>query len=289
MNEPIDYPQSNLSLLAMSRFLGRHFAEIGICIVIFVAAAVALAFSVQPMYRSEAVVWPADSSNGQGSLGGQLGGLASLAGINLGNAGGKKSDEALEFLRSRAFAAGFIQRHNLLPVLFAKKWDATRSQWREPDDAPTIAEGVAKFTKKVREITEDRRTGIVTVSVIWSDRIAASEWANSMVSEADRALRERAIGEQSRSIEYLKSEAAHTNTVDVGNAISKLMETEMKNAMLARTRDAYAFEILDPATVRDPKDRDSPNKPLMVVLGAGLGFIVGIGVAAYRQRRRERR
>ena len=37
------------------------------------------------------------------------------------------------------------------------------------------------------------------------------------------------------------------------------METELKNAMLARTRDAYAFKILDPAVAPDPKDPDSPE------------------------------
>jgi len=272
----------------MSRFLVRHILVIGICVAIFAATAVVIAFQLKPMYRSEVVIWPADSVSGMGTLGSQLGGLASLAGINI-SGGGKKSDEALEFLRSRAFTAGFIQRHALLPVLFADKWDSLRNQWRKTDDVPTIAQGVAKFSKKVRQVDEDRRTGIVTLSIIWSDRVAAAQWANWLVAEADKALRDRAIAQQSRSIDYLKAEAAQTTTVDVGNAISKLMETELNNAMVARTRDAYAFEVLDPAVVRDPRDRDSPNKPLIVVLGAGLGFAVGVAVAAVRQRRRERR
>ena len=248
------------------------------------AATVALAFALTPKYRAEVVVEPADSSSGLGDLG-QLGGLASLAGINLGGAGGKKSDSALEYLRSRAFTAGFIERHALMPQLFANRWDAARNQWRDPGDAPTIAEGVSKFSKRIRQISEDRRTGIVTVAIIWRDRAAAAQWANLLISEADKALRERAIAEQGRSIEYLKSEAAQTPTVEIGNAISKLMETELKNAMLARTRDAYAFKVIDPAVAPDAKDRDSPNKPLIIVFGAGLGLVVGVIVAAMRQRR----
>jgi uncharacterized protein involved in exopolysaccharide biosynthesis len=291
MSELVDPPQNDLSLLAIVRFLGRHMALISVFVVIFTAGAVGLAFILTPMYRSEVVVSPADTSSGGlgGDLGGQLGGLASLAGINIGGAGGKKSDEALAYLRSRVFAAGFIERHGLMPILFAKKWDSARNQWRDASDPPTIAEGVDRFSKKIREITEDKRTGIVTIAIVWSDRFAAAEWANLLVAEADKALRDRAIAEQNRSLEYLKAEAAQTSSVEIGNAISKLTETELKNAMVARTRDAYAFKVVDPAVPADRKHRDSPNKPLIVVLGAILGFIVGVIVAALRRRRPERR
>lgn len=287
MNELADSSGNDLSLLAMARFLGRHKLTLAICIVIFIAGSIVLAFTLTPMYRSEIVVLPADSSNGTGDLG-QLGGLASLAGINIGG-GGKKSDEALEYLRSRIFTAGFIQRHSLMPILFAKQWDPARNQWRQVADAPTIAEGVSKFSKKVRQIAEDKRTGVVTVSIIWSDRVAAAEWANLLIAESDKALRDRAIAEHGRSLEYLKAEAAQTSTVETGTAISRLMETELKNTMVARTRDAYAFRVLDPAVVADPRDRDSPNKPLIVMMGASLGFAVGVIVAAVRQRRNGRR
>jgi len=289
MSDLLDQPRSDLSLFAMLRFLGRHFVTITIFVVCFVILAIALAFSIKPKYRSEVVVFPASSSGGMGDLGGQLGGLASLAGINLPGAGGKKSDEALEFLRSRGFIAGFIERHGLMPILFAPKWDAARNQWRDPDDIPTIAKGVKRFSKEISQISEDRRTGVVTLAIIWTDRVAAAQWANALIAEADQALRDRAIAEQDRSVEYLKSESAKTSSVEIGAAISKLMETELKNAMLARTRDSYAFKVIDPAVVSDAKDRDSPNKPLITVLGAVFGFLTGAIVAAVRQRRSERR
>jgi uncharacterized protein involved in exopolysaccharide biosynthesis len=282
-------PHNDLSLVAMSRFVARNIKVIALWTSVFTVAGVVLAYSLTPLYRSEVVVSPADSSSGLGQLGGQLGGLASLAGINIGGGGSKKSDEALEYLRSHVFTAQFIERHALMPVLFANKWDAARGQWRSSkEDTPTIAEGVARFAKKVRQVSEDRRTGMVTLTIIWSDRTAAAQWANWMIAEADKDLRERAIAQQSRSIEYLKAEAAQTTSVEVANSISKVMETELKNAMLARTRDAYAFEVIDPAVASDPRDRDSPNRPLIAVLGAALGGVVGVIVAATRQRRRER-
>jgi uncharacterized protein involved in exopolysaccharide biosynthesis len=285
VSTPTEYsPSADLSLLALLRFLGRNKKTVWLTTIAAAICGTVLAFYLAPKYRADVVVAPAEGGAGVGDLGG-LGGLASLAGINLPGGTGKKSQEALEYLKSRAFASGFIQRHSLLPVLFARRWDSSKSQWRDPADAPTIAEGVNKFIKQVTLIVEDKHTGMITVSVMWGDRVAAAAWANEMVAEADGALRERAITEQNRSVEYLRSEAAQTNTVEISNAISKLTETELKNAMVARTRDAYAFKVIDPAVPPDPKDYFSPNRPLIVATTAFFGFIVGVLIAAMRTRR----
>jgi uncharacterized protein involved in exopolysaccharide biosynthesis len=171
-----------------------------------------------------------------------------------------------------------------MPVLFARKWDAARNRWRS-DDPPTIGEGVDRFSKKITQISEDHRTGIVTLAVIWRDRVAAAQWANAMVAEADAALRQRAIAEFTRSIDYLKTEGAQSSVVEVRAAVYKTMETELKDAMLARTRDSYAFRVLDPAVVRDAKDTDSPNKPLIIAMGGSVGLLFGIILGPLRQRR----
>jgi hypothetical protein len=222
-----------------------------------------------------------------GELGASLGGLAALAGVNIGGAG-KRADESLQYLRSREFTREFIQRHSLMPVLFASKWDAARNRWRS-DDPPTIGDGVDRFSKKITQIAEDHRTGIVTLAVIWRDRVAAAQWANALVAEADAALRQKAIAEFTRSIDYLKTEGAQSSVVEVRAAVYKTMESELKDAMLARTRDSYAFRVLDPAVVRDAKDTDSPNKPLIIAMGGTVGLLFGIILGALRQRRSQAR
>jgi len=282
-NEPIDERSREVSLLAMSTFLWRHRARIGLCALAAAIAAGALAFAVRPKYRAEVVFSPVSGSAtfSGGSLG-SLGSLAALAGVGLGGSG-KRSDESLEYLRSRQFTREFIERHQLMPLLYANKWDAQRRAWRA--DPPTIWEGVERFSKKVREITEDHRTGIVTMSIIWRDRVLAAQWANAMIAEADAALRQRAIAEYTRSLDYLKDEARSESLVEMQSAVDRTMESELKDAMVARTRDAYAFKVLDPAVVRDPDDIDTPNRPLIIVVGGIMGLLVGILWAVLRQRR----
>jgi len=282
MNDISETPPQDISLVAMAAFIRRHIRVIGSCVLLGAIAAGAASFLLTPRYRAEVVLSPVSSGSLSSDLGGSLGGLAAIAGISLGGAS-KRSDEALEYLRSRQFTRAFIERHGLMPLLFASKWDAAHNRWR--GEEPTIAEGVDRFTHKVLQITQDHRTGIVTLAIIWRDRAVAAQWANSLVAEADAALRARAIDEFKRSLEFLKQAAGETSLVEVQAAVAKTMETELKDAMLARTRDAYAFKVLDPAVVRDPWDTDSPNRPLIVVLGSGFGLLVGLLLAARRQRR----
>jgi len=124
-----DY-RRDLSFIAFWHFVRRNWTVILLGVGIVTAAAVALAFLLPPKYRAEVVISPADSPSGLGQLSGQLGDLASLAGINLSGGGNRKSEEALEYMRSRIFPAGFITRHGLMPLWFAKNWYVRRAQWR---------------------------------------------------------------------------------------------------------------------------------------------------------------
>ena len=281
----MEAPHPQISLLAIARFLWRHIVIISVCTFACAGIGIALASVRTQYYRSEVVFAPTNGSGGFSELGGvgQIGGLAALAGISLGG-GNKNSEEFLAYLRSQGFTRAFIERHQLLPVLFARKWDARLGRWKT-DNPPTLADGERRFARKVRQISEDRRTGIVTLAILWSDRQLAAKWANQLIAEADEALRQRAIAEYHRSIDYLTSEATQTIAVETRAAIYRTMETELRDAMLARTRDAYAFKVLDPALVPDAKDIDSPSKALYGLLGAVFGLLLGVIIAASRQRR----
>jgi LPS O-antigen subunit length determinant protein (WzzB/FepE family) len=268
-----------ISLLAIWRFLWLNVYLIGFCFLACAAAATAVSYLVTPRYRADVSFAPITDAPNFGQIAGELGSLAAIAGINVG--GSRKSEEALEYLRSRGFTAAFIQSHSLLPILYASKWDAQRGQWRA--EPPTLAMAVKRFSEKVRQISEDRRTGIVTLSIIWSDRVVAAQWANALVIEADDALRKRGIAELGRSIQYLQEEAAQSSNIEIRSAVYKVMESELKDQMLARTRDSYAFAVLDPAVPPDLTDKDSPIRILYVTFGGVFGLLLGSAWALGRR------
>ncbi len=78
----------------------------------------ALSYTIEKEYRASVLMLPAErnSDNAMSSLAGRFGGLASLAGINLGSTGNLKN-EGLAILRSRTFIEGFVADGDLLPVI----------------------------------------------------------------------------------------------------------------------------------------------------------------------------
>ncbi|MCV5887362.1 Wzz/FepE/Etk N-terminal domain-containing protein, partial [Escherichia coli] len=72
---------------------------------IFAIGSVLYALSLPNIYKADALLAPAESSNGGGlsKMAGQLGGLATLAGVNLGNADSSQADLAVQVMKSRKF------------------------------------------------------------------------------------------------------------------------------------------------------------------------------------------
>jgi uncharacterized protein involved in exopolysaccharide biosynthesis len=209
---------------------------------------------------------------------GPLSGLAALAGINLGET---SKAEPLAVLRSRDFARRFIEKQNLLTTLFANKWDAAAGKWKTSvDDTPDLRDAVEYFEKHVRTVGEDRKTGLVVLTVDWKDPKAAASWANAMAQQINSQTRQRAIADAQKSIAYLRAELDATTQVSLQQSISKLLESQLQNMMVARGNEEYAFRVVDRAYV--PKKRYKPQRVLLI-LGASIvgAFLAGAYLALF--------
>jgi len=215
---------------------------------------------------------------GLGAALGNLGGLASLAGISLPSGGG--AEEALAVLKSREFLWAFVKDEKLMPVLFAEQWDADKKAWKEsdPDKQPSLWDAWRKLTKGgVLNVSTDKKTNLTTVAIEWTDPELAARWANALVARLNDYLRQRAIEESQANLAYLRRELARTQVEDVRKALFELISQEQKRAMLANTRVQYAFKVLDPASPPDRKVK--PKRALIVILSALVaGFLAVIWV-----------
>jgi len=259
-----------------------------LCIFVFGMVGAASALLVRPVYRAEAVLIPANIDEGGGagaSLAGRLGGLAALGGIDLGVAS-DRSVEALALLGSRTLAEDFIREKQLMPVLFAKKWDQETSKWNVGalDDVPTMWDAYEIFDKEVRHIQQDTKTGIVKLSIDWFDPAQAAEWAADIVKLVNAKMRNRSIHEAETSLVYLRRGLDETTVVAVKQALFRLVELESKKKMLASVNDEFAFRVIDPPVASDPSRPLKPNKLLYIALGGFVGIVFGIGTAVLRFR-----
>lgn len=279
MEEPV-------SLLDVAGLVWRHRLIVAAAAILTAGATFSATFLMTPKYRAEVVVVPVSADvagGGMASLVRGLGGLASLAGLGMN--GGSNRDETLEYLRSRSFTTDFIRDNDLLPVLFHEHWDAAANRWTVPkDEIPTLGDAYELFSEKVRAITDDRKTGIVRISIRWSNPELAASWANALVARANARLRERAIREAQRSIEFLRREEQATTFVAVREAIAKLTEEQVKSIMLANVREEFALKTIDSATAPESDEIVWPRRALMSAVGLIVGFCIGLLLAFIRER-----
>jgi uncharacterized protein involved in exopolysaccharide biosynthesis len=236
-----------------------------------------IAFMMTPIYRASTVLVPvrAESTDG-GGLGAavrSLSGAASLVGLSLGG-GSSDLEESLAVLRSREFLDAFIRDENLMPVLFNKEWDEAGKAWKEPAKAPTPAQAHRYFTRQILSIAQDKKTGLITISIDFPDRERAAYWANELVRRINHEMRTRARQEAASSLGYLETELGKTSLVSVREAINNLIEAQIRKSMLANVSQEYVFRVVEAATPPDANDKLRPNRKLMLVAGGMAGALL---------------
>jgi uncharacterized protein involved in exopolysaccharide biosynthesis len=261
--------------------------------VLFSIVGVYFAVTLPNIYRAEALIAPVEQESSLGGIQGQLGGLASLAGISLGGGSSNNTKLALEILKSRHFASSFIQKHDALPDLVASKsWDSeqnsivydseifdkTKYKWirhiesnRSP--VPTIQEAF-KFYRKSIFIGENDETGMITLSVEHISPYVAKQWVDWLIEDINYTMKLRDVEEAEKSTEFLTMQLEQTQIADIRDVLYRLVEEQAKTIMFANVRDEYVFKTIDPALV--PEEKAKPKRALIVVLGSILGSILGL-------------
>lgn len=240
-------------------------------------------------YRAEVVVAASETDPSAVGSASQLAQLAGIAGIGLVANGSGYRQEAVATLRSRETAREFIQSKNIATIL-------------DPDDGPNRAGGEAEeaeavdqwinrvtdfFQRRVLDVREDRRTGMVVVSILWTDPKVAAEWANSFVQLTDDKLRARRKHDTDGNLKLLDEVIARTIAVDLKQTLYRMYQLELEKQMQAQVRGSLFFRIIDPAVPPDRKNYMTPNLKLLIGGGILLGCFAGIGLAVLRPARRQ--
>ena len=268
---------------------------------LFAVASVLYALSLPNIYKSEALLAPAEESSGGGLAGmaGRLGGLASLAGVNLGGGGSDKTTIAIEVLKSRGFISKFVQQHDLLvPLMAAVGWDRGRSmlivdgdvydevnkKWiRDPKPPrgvePSSQEAYEQFIK-IMIVSKDDETGLVNLSVEHYSPDIAKAWVGMLILDINEEIKRRDVTEAKESIKYLSDQLGKISVADMKAVFYELIEEQTKTMMFAEVREEYVFKTIDAAMA--PELKSKPNRGGLCVLGVFLGGFVGLIFVLFR-------
>ena len=261
----------------------------------FSIASVFYALSLPNMYKSTAVLAPAESSGG-GGLAGQFGGLVSLAGISLGGGDASKTAEALEILQSWAFIEEFIQEQNIAPQVFAVEgwnqetneliyntevYDAKTKSWmREPPKGKQAElsswELYAKF-KEYLAVSEDKVSGFTQFNIEYYSPEVAKLWVDALIQKINTKLQTRDAQEAQKNVEFLKQQIEETPLASMQSVFYDLIEEQTRTLMLAKGSTEYVFKTVSESRVAERKS--GPKRALICIFGAMLGGLIGCIIA----------
>ncbi|MDB9949625.1 Wzz/FepE/Etk N-terminal domain-containing protein [Porticoccaceae bacterium] len=262
---------------------------------VFAVVSVLYALSLANEYKASAVVSPATSGGSSlGSMAGQLGGLASLAGINIGSGESNETQEAMEIMQSWGFMEAFIQTHDLqVPVYAAVGWDKGSNSLKLDDDlydasskrwliedatsgesrSPSSWELYQRFKSRVA-VSQDKKSGLINVSVEYYSPQVAKQWVDLFISTINEYMRARKLEQVNRNIEYLTIQIEKTAIAEMREVFYQLIEEQTKSKMLAEASPEYAFVTVSRAMV--PEEKSKPKRALVCILGTLLGGMLSV-------------
>jgi uncharacterized protein involved in exopolysaccharide biosynthesis len=265
---------ADVDLRSLAHVLWRGKLAIFASTMLASAAAFGISEVIPKKYKATVLISPVVRDERQSGLIGRLGQLGGLAGISgLTDFAAASRAEAIATLQSEVLTEKYIREHDLLPVLYADKWDAAKKAWMEPDPRkiPTVWGANLYFSKAIRAVTENRRNNLVTMTITWKDPVAAAKWANDLVALTNDYMRQIAIDQADANMEYLNQQASKTSDVGIRQSIYDLMEVELKNAMIAKGDHNFALKIIDPAV---PPERPSFPSHFTWALGGLAGGLL---------------
>lgn len=295
MNQTQDsqyYPDDEIDLREIVATLWQGKWIIVLFTIVFAAAGVFYALSKPNIYESSVLLAPAQDEATSG-VSGQLGGLASLAGINLGSGGSSQTVVAKEVLQSRAFLSDFIHRHNLtVPLMAIEGWDienetwvinrevynSEAGEWLTNDEGeslePTNWDMVKQFKENHLRLFTNEDIGMVTLGIKSQSPPVAKEWAQKLVHDINEYMRAQDVQEAEARIAYLEQKLRETNIAGMQQVFYQLIESETRTVMLANAQSEYIFKTVDPAVV--PQEKSEPQRAIIAIVATVLGGMLGV-------------
>jgi uncharacterized protein involved in exopolysaccharide biosynthesis len=266
--------EDEIDLLELIRTLLQAWKSIVGITILCTGLAVAYALHVPESFKAETLLASAqEERSGASTALGQFGGLAAMAGVAIPS--DTNLEQVMATLQSRKFLKVFIDKNKLQPILFEDIWDQVNQSWivESKEDQPTDQNAI-KSLKSILSLDEDKKSGLITLSISWKNPEVAAQWANDLVQQLNEQLREQAITDSQKRVGYLEKELAKTTLQDMRAVLYNLLESEKQKAMLANVNEDFALEVIDPAVA--PEVREKPNRKLIVALGGVCGGFLGI-------------
>ena len=257
--------------------------------------------SLPNIYQSEAILVPVNPSSGLSGALGSYGGLAGLAGINLPSGGDEgNSAKAIQKISTLSFFENSILTNIYLPDLMAvKSWDpktnsiafneniydSNTNTWIRDysytqQQIPSAQESFKVFKGEHLSLSENIKSGFITLSIKHQSPYVAKEWAELVVDEVNAFYRQKDKSESEKAVSYLNQQISMTSLSEIKQVLAQLLQEETKKLTLIEANKFYVFDYIDPPAVMELKSE--PARSLICIIIALLGGVLSVLIVLTR-------
>ena len=296
--------QDEINFNVFFRILLESKLIIFLCTFLATSLAVLYSISLPNIYQSSAIIAPSQNQNSISGALNSYSGLANLAGINLpSQTNSDNSSQAIVKISTFSFFENNILPNLYLPNLFAvKSWnqqtnelvydksiyDETDEKWVRnfsypQSQIPSAQESFDYFHDNNLSVSEDKKTGFVTITVKHQSPHISKNWATLVLNEINTFYSNNDKKEAENAINFLNQAMAKSNYSELRELIAEIIQEEIKKLTLIEANKYYVYEVIDPPFVEEKKVE--PQRALISILGTILGFITGVILAIIRNTR----
>ena len=259
----------------------------------FLFAIIALIYSLtlSNIYQSTALLSPVGEQSSSNQSLNNIGGLASLAGINISSTSGGTSTKAITKISTLSFFEENILPNIFLPDLMAvKTWDEESNsiiyrdsifsvQTGKWNDIPHPQKSYKAFKNKI-QVSQDYDTKFLTISVKHESPYIDKEWTELIVNQINDSFRAKHKREAESAMKFLNSQMALTSYSEIKQVVAEILKQKMQQLTLIEANKFYVFSYLDhPAVARK---KIEPSRTSICILGTLLGFMLGVLIVLVR-------
>ena len=247
------------------------------------------------IYEAKALLVPVNSSSGIAGALGSYSGLAGIPGISLPTGDDEgNSAKAIEKIRSLSFFENNILPNIQLPDLMAvKSWnyktnilnfdgsiyDTSSNTWVRDysypqQQIPSPQESFEVYTTSYLSLSEDKKSGFVSLSIKHQSPFVAKQWVELIVNEVNNFYRQKDKIESEKAVSYINQQILLTSLSEIKEALAQLLQEETKKLTLIEANYHYVFDYIDPPAVMELKSE--PNRAAICIFIALMGGILSV-------------
>jgi uncharacterized protein involved in exopolysaccharide biosynthesis len=139
---------------------------------------------------------------------------------------------------------------------------------------PSSQESFEVFKTEHLSLSEDIKSGFITLSIKHQSPFVAKQWVELVVNEVNTFYRQKDKLESEKAASYLNQQISMTSLSEIKQVLAELLQEETKKLTLIEANKYYVFDYIDPPAVMEKKSE--PKRALICILSALLGGILSI-------------